>query len=88
MYKRQAIEGWFLDALDGEEARQWFREHVALRDAIVRRSTSAKTSADLELNTQVTCTLLVQQPVYADPVSYTHLDVYKRQQCDCWCIGG
>lgn len=62
----KAIEGWFLDALDGEEARQWFREHVALRDAIVRRSTSAKTSADLELNTQVTCTLLVQQPVYAD----------------------
>lgn len=61
-----AIEGAFLAGLDGDEACSWFKEHVALRDAIVRRSTSAETTYASELHTSVANTLLVQQPVFAN----------------------
>ena len=61
-----SIEAAFVEALGDEDARLWFQEHVALRDAIVRRSTIAETTSALELNTTVANTLLLQQPVFAD----------------------
>lgn len=60
------IEDSFLKALASDEARKWFKEHVALRDAIVRRSTSAETTYALELHSSVANTLLIQKPVFAD----------------------
>lgn len=60
------IERAFLEALENAEARDWFRENVALRDAIIRRSCSADAVYSLELDTTVANTLLLQQPVYAD----------------------
>lgn len=60
-----SIEAAFVEALGDEDARLWFQEHVALRDAIVRRSTIAETTSALELNTTVANTLLLQQPVFA-----------------------
>ena len=61
-----SIEAAFVEALGDEDARLWFQEHVALRDAIVRRSTIAETTSALELHTSVANTLLLQQPVFAD----------------------
>ncbi|WP_343210597.1 mannitol dehydrogenase [Anaerolentibacter hominis] len=60
------IGEWFENGLEQEDAKVWFRENAAVRDAIVRRSTNAENPWSLELVTQAVATLLIQQPVYAD----------------------
>lgn len=60
------ITQWFRDGLKNEAAKEWFDRNVVVRDAIVRRSTDAKTNYDLDVETIVIAPLLVQGPINVD----------------------
>lgn len=60
------IEEWFLASMKSEESQKWFRENVALRDTIVRRSVNAESSSSLRLQALAVANLLIQPPIYAD----------------------
>ncbi|EOH74980.1 mannitol dehydrogenase family protein [Enterococcus raffinosus] len=59
------IYQYFVEGLT-ELEKNWFDKNVALRDMIVRRSSNAKTTADLFLTTKVLETLLIQKPLNVD----------------------
>ncbi|WP_308753462.1 mannitol dehydrogenase [uncultured Anaerotruncus sp.] len=60
------IEEWFLAPMKSEKSRAWFRENVALRDTIVRRSVSAESNSSLRLEALTVANLLIQPPIHAD----------------------
>ena len=60
------VEAEFLKALDSDEAKNWWKEKVYLRDSIIRRSSIAKDNADCNLRTMVVATLLIQPPLHND----------------------
>ncbi|MBQ9989032.1 MAG: mannitol dehydrogenase [Clostridia bacterium] len=62
----EAVEGFFLDSLESDEVRDWFRENVALRDVIVRRACNAKSKYATEINAVTANPLLIQPPLNVD----------------------
>ncbi|WP_040977857.1 mannitol dehydrogenase [Oceanobacillus jeddahense] len=60
----EKIKGYFLNNLSSEAAKAWFKENVAFRDSIVRRSTDAPTNYSTDLVTTAVASLLIQSPVY------------------------
>ena len=44
----------------------WFKDNVALRDSIIRRSTIADTNYSTDIRTSVVASLLIQPPLYND----------------------
>ena len=62
----QEVCTFFRDQLPTEKERNWFDSNVAVRDAIVRRSTNASSNSALEIDTTVCMTLMVQKPIFAD----------------------
>jgi len=69
------VEENFTKHLDAD-TRQWFRDNVAVRDVIVRRSTDAETNYSLEIVTGVVATLLIQSPIYADLSELEWMELY------------
>ena len=49
-----------------KSSRDWFEKNVAVRDAIIRRSTDAASNAALDVDTVAVNSLLIQGPVYND----------------------
>lgn len=49
-----------------DKAQEWFKEHVAVRDVIVRRSTGAENSQSLSIESLAVASLLIQKPVNVD----------------------
>jgi len=60
------VQSCFEDAMDTQKAKQWIKEHAAIRDVIVRRSTDAQTSVSLEIVSTATMTMLIQKPIFTD----------------------
>lgn len=56
------IEAHFKKDLS-ESGKQWFEEHVVIRDSIIRRSTDAKSNYAVEIDTVAVNSLLIQGPV-------------------------
>lgn len=62
-YLMPGIETCFLNALGTDTAKAWFKEHVALRDTIIRRGTDAQSNAALQVRTTAVLSLLIQSPL-------------------------
>lgn len=56
------IEAHFKKDLS-ESGKQWFEEHVVIRDSIIRRSTDAKSNYAAKIDTVAVNSLLIQGPV-------------------------
>lgn len=63
MEKNEAL---FLGELPEEKQKTWYRERVAFRDVIVRRSGNAPSNYALDLTTKALQSLLIQGPVNVD----------------------
>ena len=59
------IEKDFKELLS-ERTREWFEDHVVIRDSIIRRSTDAASNYDTQIDTVAVNSLLIQGPVYND----------------------
>ena len=59
------IESAFQEKLQ-EETKKWFKDHVVIRDSIIRRSTDAENNYALHIDTVAVNSLLIQGPVYND----------------------
>lgn len=59
------VEKYFLDHLS-DEAKIWFKDHVYIRDAIIRRSTDAETNYSTNLKTTAVASLIIQEPIYSN----------------------
>ena len=55
-----------LEELPEQEQKKWYREAVAFRDVIVRRSGNARSNYDLCLTTKALQSLLIQGPINVD----------------------
>lgn len=65
-YLIPSFEKMFLDKLSSENEQIWFKQHVAIRDSIVRRATDADTNYSLDVRTSAVLSLLVQSPLFND----------------------
>lgn len=54
----------FLDDKIEPNLRSWLRNHIFVRDAIVRRSTDAKSNASLEIYSMAVASLLIETPLH------------------------
>lgn len=79
-----AVQQAFEAALPSDGARTWFKAHVAVRDAIVRRSSDADTNWSTSLRSMVVATLLIQPPLTVDisdlPWMELHDDLEKLKE--------
>lgn len=62
----------------GENAREWFRENVAVRDVIIRRSTDYAGDNGLDLVSTATMSLLIQPPLFADLKDVAWMELKDR----------
>lgn len=60
------FEKLFLAEAHTPEEKAWFTEHIAVRDAIVRRATDADTNYSLDVRTSAVLSLLIQSPLKHD----------------------
>lgn len=60
------FEECFLKEMKTEDEKIWFKQHVAIRDSIVRRATDADTNYSLNVRTTAVLSLLVQSPLLND----------------------
>ena len=65
-YLIPSFEKLFLNELSTEKERKWFREHVALRDTIVRRATDSESNSSINVRSTAVLSLLVQSPLLND----------------------
>lgn len=65
-YLIPSFEKDFLQEMQTEEEKEWFKQHVAIRDSIVRRATDADTNYSLDVRTTAVLSLLVQSPLLND----------------------
>lgn len=63
-YLMEGIEKNFLSSLGTGQAKAWFKEHVALRDTIIRRGTDAESNAALQVRSTAVLSLLIQSPLF------------------------
>lgn len=60
------FEKLFLEEMNSDDEKKWFREHVRVRDSIVRRATDADTNYSTNVRTTAVLSLLVQSPLLND----------------------
>lgn len=64
-YLIPGIEEDFTELLS-EKTKIWFKEHVVIRDSIIRRSTDADSNYATDIDTVAVNSLLIQGPSYSD----------------------
>lgn len=69
------ITASFRDGLPDSASRDWFDNAVAVRDTIVRRSVGAESNRALELEAQVSMSLLIQEPLPVDLSSVQWMEI-------------
>lgn len=62
-YLMNSFNEQFINKLNNDSYIKWYKEHVSLRDTIVRRGTDADDNASIYVRTTAVLSLLIQEPL-------------------------